>query len=439
MANQPVPVPEQPEAHVDDPKPPAEDAVERSTGVPVDEVAIPVASDVDPQANATEDAPTVTASKADPTADEAAPDAHVEVPSGPVADSGAPVAQWVGAGLLAVILAGAVLAVLRKSAPQLALPSTMGSPQPVEDTPAPISDSGLVSRFREALTRTGAALRDQFDGLFGRPIDEQLFEDLEEVLLVADVGMPTANRIIEKVRAAASDPDPQPEVLREAMRSEMRSILDGVHAPLLPHSCEPWVVLVVGVNGSGKTTTIGKLAARYRAEGKSVLVAAGDTYRAAATEQLAVWAERSGAEIVKGKDGSDPGAVVYDALTAAKARDHDVVLVDTAGRLQTAKPLMDQLAKIRRVIGKVVPTAPHETLLVVDGTIGQNAMSQAKLFNEATPLSGVVITKLDGTAKGGMILALASEMRLSVKLVGVGEQIDDLRDFDSDVFIDAVS
>jgi fused signal recognition particle receptor len=195
---------------------------------------------------------------------------------------------------------------------------------------------------------------------------------------------------------------------------------------------------VVGVNGSGKTTTIGKLAARLVRDGRKVLLAAGDTYRAAAAEQLEVWAERAGADIVRHKDGSDPGAVVYDALEAAKARGHDVVIIDTAGRLQTRKPLMDQLAKVRRVISKKIGDAPHETLLVVDGTMGQNAMSQARQFNEATPLTGVVVTKLDGTAKGGMILGLASELGLPVKLIGIGEQVDDLRDFEPDAFVEAL-
>lgn len=220
----------------------------------------------------------------------------------------------------------------------------------------------------------------------------------------------------------------------------MTAILDGVAGPVASVPEEgPLVILVVGVNGSGKTTTIGKLAHRYQQAGKRVLLAAGDTYRAAAAEQLTVWAERTGADIVSHQAGADPGAVVYDALSAAKARGHDVVIVDTAGRLQTRKPLMDQLSKVRRVIQKIVPAGPHETLLVVDGTMGQNALSQARLFDEATPLTGVVVTKLDGTAKGGMVLTIAAELGLAVKLVGIGEQAADLRDFHAGVFVEALS
>ena len=193
------------------------------------------------------------------------------------------------------------------------------------------------------------------------------------------------------------------------------------------------------MNGSGKTTTIGKLSARLRREGKRVLLAAADTYRAAASDQLKVWAERAEVGIVTGDPGADPGAVVYDALSSAKAKDIDVVIIDTAGRLQTRKPLMEQLSKINRVIQKQVPDGPHETLLVVDGTMGQNALSQTALFNEATPLSGVVVTKLDGTAKGGVVVTIASEMQLPVKLIGLGEQIDDLRDFEVEPFIAAIT
>ena len=198
------------------------------------------------------------------------------------------------------------------------------------------------------------------------------------------------------------------------------------------------MILVVGVNGSGKTTTIGKLAHRYREQGKRVMLAAGDTYRAAAAEQLQVWAERTGADFARLDEGADPGAVVFQALERAESGGHDVVIIDTAGRLQTRKPLMEQLSKVRRVIQKRVPSGPHETLLVLDGTMGQNGMSQATLFHEATPLTGVVVTKLDGTAKGGMVLAIASELKLPVKLVGLGEQAADLRDFEPEAFVEAL-
>jgi fused signal recognition particle receptor len=216
-------------------------------------------------------------------------------------------------------------------------------------------------------------------------------------------------------------------------------VLGPAVPPLAPDGRRPFVVLVVGVNGSGKTTTIGKLAARFGREGHKVLLAAGDTFRAAAADQLAIWAERAGADIVRHDEGADPGAVVFDALTAAKARGADVVIIDTAGRLQTKKPLMEQLGKVRRVIDKVVPGAPHETLLVVDGTTGQNAVSQAHAFHAATPLTGVVVTKLDGTAKGGVVLAIGAELGLPVRLVGIGEKVEDLRDFDASAFVDALT
>jgi len=223
------------------------------------------------------------------------------------------------------------------------------------------------------------------------------------------------------------------------LREQIRTILSiDVGEFVAPADETIWVIMLVGVNGSGKTTTVGKLAASLKAKGHSVLLAAADTYRAAAAEQLAVWAERVGVEIVSQQAGADPGAVVYSALEAAKARGHDVVLIDTAGRLQTRKPLMQQLEKMRSVVGKHVPTGPHQTLLVVDGTMGQNALSQARLFNEATPLSGVVVTKLDGTAKGGMVITLASEMKLPIKFIGIGEKTGDLRPFEANAYVDAL-
>lgn len=297
----------------------------------------------------------------------------------------------------------------------------------------------LANPFTAALARTTAAFRDRLDGLFGgRPIDDGTLDELESLLLGADVGVTTTQRILDRIREVART-DPTPSALRAALREEMRKILATGDPSLHRPASGPWVILVVGVNGSGKTTTIGKLAARFGQQGLRVLMAAADTFRAAAIEQLTVWSERASCEIVAQQEGSDPGAVVYDALSKAVANGHDVVIIDTAGRLQTKKPLMDQLSKIRRVIEKVVPGAPHETLLVLDGTIGQNALSQAKLFHEATPLTGVVVTKLDGTAKGGMVLTLAQELSLPVKLVGLGEKVEDLRDFDAPSFIEALA
>ncbi|MFK7931211.1 MAG: signal recognition particle-docking protein FtsY [Myxococcota bacterium] len=300
---------------------------------------------------------------------------------------------------------------------------------------------GLAGLLRSALGRSRAALQGRFDVLFGRnKIDDALFEDLEETLLLSDVGVHTTDSIVQELRDLVSSGTTEPSELREALRTCIRDRLVGRSStPSPPADVKPWVVLVVGVNGSGKTTTIGKLAARFKEQGLSVMMAAGDTYRAAAAEQLAVWAERSGADIVRGEAGSDPGAVVYQAVEAAQARGHDVVLVDTAGRLQTAAPLMEQLSKVRRVIDKRLPGAPHDTLLVLDGTMGQNGLSQARLFHDATPLTGVAITKLDGTAKGGMIVTLASELDLPIKLIGIGEGVSDLKDFDADAFAEAIA
>lgn len=323
----------------------------------------------------------------------------------------------------------------------LAIPRLGRAPAHDEIEEVSGADPGMVGFLRQALSRSRAAMRDRFDSLFaGNRVDDAVLDELETTLLGADVGMPTTTRILTKVRAANKAGERDGKRLREIMRSEMRAILTVGDSTLnQPEGTKPWVILVVGVNGSGKTTTIGKLAAAWTEQGKKVMLAAGDTFRAAAIEQLQVWAERSGADLVGHQEGADPGAVVYDALSAAVARGHDIVIIDTAGRLQTKKPLMEQLSKIRRVIDKVVPGAPHETLLVLDGTMGQNALSQANLFHEATPLTGVIVTKLDGTARGGMVLTLAAELGLPVKRIGVGEKVTDLRPFDPAVFVEALT
>ncbi len=295
----------------------------------------------------------------------------------------------------------------------------------------------LLERMRSALGTSRAALQDRFDALLGKTVDASALDELEEVLLLADVGVDTATALVDDLRSALKEGVEGP-ALRARLKEGIRKHLDGVHQPL----AEPdglFVVLVVGVNGSGKTTSIGKLANRYHQQGKKVLLAAADTYRAAAADQLEVWSERAEVDLARLDEGADPGAVVYQAMERALAKDYDVVIIDTAGRLQTKKPLMEELSKIRRVIGKHVADAPHETLLVLDGTMGQNGLSQAALFNEATPLSGVVVTKLDGTAKGGMVLTIAAEMSLPVKLIGIGEGIDDLRDFDPAAFVEALA
>ncbi|MCB9662705.1 MAG: signal recognition particle-docking protein FtsY [Alphaproteobacteria bacterium] len=359
----------------------------------------------------------------------------------------------VGGGVLLALVVGAVLLRGRQGAGRAVgaledreLPGTpdLATAQrpaervaPVAAEPAPV---GLAARLAQRMARTREVLQGRLDTLFGREVvDAALLEGLEETLLVADVGVPTTERLVGALRSRVKAGETDPAALRTALREEVRGLLGGVHAPFaLDAAARPFVLLVVGVNGSGKTTTIGKLAARWGREGHKVLLAAGDTFRAAAAEQLGVWAERAGADLVRQDEGADPAAVVYDALDAALARGSDVVIVDTAGRLQTKRPLMEQLTKVRRVIDKKVPGAPHATLLVVDGTMGQNAMSQARTFHEATPLTGVVVTKLDGTAKGGMVLALAAELGLPVAFLGIGEQVDDLRPFEVDAFVDAI-
>ncbi|HTW82538.1 MAG TPA: signal recognition particle-docking protein FtsY [Candidatus Sulfotelmatobacter sp.] len=296
------------------------------------------------------------------------------------------------------------------------------------------------AKLRTALTRTREAFGGELEelALAKRPVDEGLWDDLEELLLAADFGVPTTLKIVDGLRAVArQDRYTTSDQVVARFRRDVQNFL--TLAPMtLTLSGKPAVVLVVGVNGSGKTTTIGKLAALLRAQGKKVMVVAADTFRAAAAEQLAIWAQRAGVEYVRGAEGSDPSSVVFDGMSAAKARDIDVVLVDTAGRLQTKTNLMEELKKMRRVIERETGGPPAETLLVVDGTTGQNALSQAKLFNEATQLTGVVVTKLDSTAKGGVLVGIVDQLAVPVKFVGVGEGQDALAPFDPAQFTRAL-
>jgi fused signal recognition particle receptor len=262
-----------------------------------------------------------------------------------------------------------------------------------------------------------------------------MLEELEETLIGADVGVRTTAALLEPLRHV-SPAEATPARLRGVLQETLESMLRASPAP--EPNVQPWVVLVTGINGVGKTTTIGKLAARYVADGRRVLLVAADTFRAAAIEQLAVWAERTGADLVRHAQGADPSAVVFDGLKAALARHVDVVLIDTAGRLHTRTPLMEELAKVARVIAREVPGAPHETLLVVDATTGQNALTQARVFQSAVPLSGVVLTKLDGTARGGVLVAIRHELDLPIRYVGVGEAVDDLRPFEAGEFVRAL-
>ncbi len=284
----------------------------------------------------------------------------------------------------------------------------------------------LVSRVKDALKS-------------GRAIDDELFESLEEALILADAGAETAIGLVEELREKVREERIRDaEAVRPFFESALASRLRGDTLAERPGGDGPLTIVMVGVNGSGKTTTLGKLAARFGAEGKRVVIGAGDTFRAAAIEQVEVWAKRANAEIVAQHTGSDPAAVAFDAVQAAKARRADVLLLDTAGRLQTKTNLMNELSKVFRVIERELGRKPDETLLVLDATTGQNALSQGRLFKDAVPVTGVVLTKLDGTAKGGIVLAVSDQLSVPVKLIGVGEGIDDLRPFDPDEFVRAL-
>lgn len=299
-----------------------------------------------------------------------------------------------------------------------------------EALPEPFPSAAPVAPVPSALAAAMARTRAAFAGLFDRGRDaREALESLEDALLRADVGAKTASELVSEVRGQAN--------LRVALRTAILGRLERVAAGLVVGP-KPHVVLVVGVNGSGKTTTIGKLASRWKGEGKSVLLGAGDTFRAGAIEQLKVWGERASVDVIASEEGADPAAVAHQAVEAGRARGVDVVICDTAGRLQAQKALMDELAKVKRVIGKLVPGAPHEVLLVLDATMGQNALSQARLFKDVAGVTGVVLTKLDGTAKGGVVVAIAAEFGLPVKLVGIGEKVGDLRDFDPIAFVDGM-
>lgn len=317
------------------------------------------------------------------------------------------------------------------------------SPKP-ETTAAPAAAAdnkgGWFERLKSGLSKTRASLAAPLSGLFARygKVDAALFDELEELLLLADVGVDATTHILESLRLRVKKEGiSEPMALREALRAILLDMLKPLQAPLDPVSDKPFIIMLAGVNGAGKTTTIGKLANRFQAEGLKVLLAAGDTFRAAAREQLAVWGERNQVEVVGGS-GNDPAAVIFDALHSAKARGYDVVLADTAGRLPTQLHLMDEIRKIRRVLERAHPGAPHEVLLVLDANTGQNALTQVDAFADAIGVTGLVLTKLDGTAKGGVILALAKRRPLPVRFIGVGETIEDLQPFDASAFVDAL-
>ncbi|MEZ9635820.1 signal recognition particle-docking protein FtsY [Vibrio cyclitrophicus] len=299
----------------------------------------------------------------------------------------------------------------------------------------------FFARLKRSLSRTKANIGAGFFGLFkGKQIDEDLFEELEEQLLIADVGMNTTVKIIENLTEKASRNDLKDgEALYGLLKEEMADILSQVEQPLVVDTTKtPYVILMVGVNGVGKTTTIGKLAKQFQGEGKKVMLAAGDTFRAAAVEQLQVWGQRNDVPVIAQHTGADSASVIYDAIEAAKARGVDVVIADTAGRLQNKSNLMEELRKIVRVMKKIDDSAPHEIMLTLDAGTGQNAISQAKLFSEVAPVTGITLTKLDGTAKGGVIFSIADQFQIPIRYIGVGEGIDDLRPFESKDFIEAL-
>ena len=315
------------------------------------------------------------------------------------------------------------------------------TPTPDPELPEPAAPLGLFDRMKQAVTRTRESLSNSISSVVAltREVDEASLDDLELALLACDIGSTTTNEIITRLRDRAlrhgiSDGTQ----LKLQLKSEILRILNAVDTPIAHPATPPEVIMMVGVNGTGKTTTSGKLAALYRREGKTVLLCAADTFRAAAIEQLEVWAQRSNVDLIKTRQGGDPSAALFDALTAAKARGTQVLIVDTAGRLHTKTDLMKELDKMRRTAEKLIPGAPHQTLLVMDATTGQNGLTQARLFTEAAHVTGIVLTKLDGTAKGGIVLAIATELKLPVIYAGIGEKLEDIIPFDSASFVDSL-
>jgi len=324
-------------------------------------------------------------------------------------------------------------------APKVEAAIEQPAPEPVQEKP---KKAGFFARIKAGLGRTRSNLTEGLASLFlgKKQIDDDLLEELETQLLVADIGVEATAEIIDRLtdrvqRKQLADA----QALYQALKDELRSMLEPANKPLvIDQNKTPYVILMVGVNGVGKTTTIGKLAKKFQSEGKSVMLAAGDTFRAAAVEQLQVWGERNKVPVIAQHTGADSASVIFDAIQAAKARNVDVLIADTAGRLQNKSHLMEELKKVTRVMKKLDDSAPHETMLVVDAGTGQNALSQASLFDEAVGLTGITLTKLDGTAKGGIVFALAKQMEIPIRYIGVGEQVDDLRPFDADQFTNAL-
>jgi len=319
--------------------------------------------------------------------------------------------------------------------PDPAETAALSSPSPKE----PARRRGIFQRLRKGLAKTRRLLTSDLDSLFAgkKAVDETVLEDLEELLISCDIGVQTVMEITDRIsRKAAGIRDAAQ--LKEALKAEILDLIGEQTQASVQAQSHPHIIMVVGVNGVGKTTTIGKLAARYAERGEKVLIAASDTFRAAAIEQLSIWSDRAGAEFVRHKHGADPAAVAFDGVEAARARKLDIVLIDTAGRLHTKVNLMEELKKIQRTIAKVIPEAPHEILLVLDATTGQNAVSQARMFHEALGITGIALTKLDGTAKGGIVVSIVSDLNIPLQYVGVGETLEDLQPFDPRQFVEAL-
>jgi fused signal recognition particle receptor len=302
-------------------------------------------------------------------------------------------------------------------------------------------ERSLFQRLKDQIAKTRESFVKQVDRLFlgKKEIDADLLDSLEEILITADLGVSTATELIERIREKVKRKELSDAfALKNYLREEILTLLRSPQKEEEEITASPFVILVIGVNGTGKTTTIGKLAHRFKGLGQNVMLVAADTFRAAAIEQLEIWSKRAGADFIKQKSGSDPSAVVYDALEAAQSRETDVMIIDTAGRLHTKVNLMEELKKLQRVIQKKMPGAPHEILLVLDATTGQNAISQAKLFNSALGITGMVLTKLDGTAKGGVVVGISNELNIPIRFIGIGEKMEDLREFDPDIFVSAL-
>ena len=349
---------------------------------------------------------------------------------GPVAPSGEPIEPAEQAPAEVVVA---------EEPPQLEkAPVSVAEPEPTLAAEEPVN---LIQRMRHGLAKTRSSLVGRVDALLGgrTSLDSDFLEELEEVLITADFGMQATQELVQALTGRLKEIDPgDPAQLHRVLGEEIRARLRTGESCWPAPESGPLVVMVVGVNGVGKTTTIGKLAKQFSDQGKKVVLGAGDTFRAAAAEQLEVWGTRSGAEVIRHAEGSDPAAVAFDAARAAVARKADVLILDTAGRLHTKINLMEELKKVRRVVDREIPGAPHETLLVLDATTGQNALIQARMFQQAVAVSGIALTKLDGTAKGGIVVAICSQLNLPVRLIGVGEGVADLRPFDADEFVAAL-